>query len=393
MKISTIALLAFCMSSSSTNRQVSAFVPRLQVPGVPPVSITKNSINKNPLRMISPNDGAVVSARYIVTFSTTIHSEEVNLESLSVPQLIQFHDELEKLNLACTEECTQTDPLCDIALKDERDYAMVQIQNLLHERRNDRLKNYVDMDVIRDMVKTPWTHSLSTIQQTVSSMETLNCECTEEGNQTNPACDVVLKDDRDAAIETLNLYMKSVRNLASQVSQEELRKTKESKRLAKKSQQQERSRNARVEQQGATIAAAATATIEFDMGEIRDCVNNPGSKNINEMKSMLTYLEAHQMACTEDATQTNAECDIEVKAERDWLMENLVSQITDAKICLNEIKAFATGDNINQMAIDDVMNKVMNAVPAGAAAVPSVNQNRHPGSSFDPPTDEYLVQI
>merc|ERR1712238_316525 len=83
---------------------------------------------------------------------------------------------------------------------------------------------------------------------------------------------------------------------------------------------------------------------------------------IEVMRAMLTYLEAQTNACTEDGTQTNAECDIEMKAERDAVMESLVSQIHEAKICLNEIKAFATTHNINQMAIDDVMTTVMNTL-------------------------------
>merc|ERR1712238_523373 len=83
---------------------------------------------------------------------------------------------------------------------------------------------------------------------------------------------------------------------------------------------------------------------------------------IEVMRAMLTYLEAQTNACTEDGTQTNAECDIEMKAERDAVMESLVSQIHEAKICLNEIKAFTTTHNINQMAIDDVMTMVMNTL-------------------------------
>merc|ERR1712238_461077 len=83
---------------------------------------------------------------------------------------------------------------------------------------------------------------------------------------------------------------------------------------------------------------------------------------IEVMRAMLTYLEAQTNACTEDGTQTNAECDIEMKAERDAVMESLVSQIQEAKICLNEIKAFTSTHNINQMAIDDVMNTVMNTL-------------------------------
>merc|ERR1712166_1587014 len=92
---------------------------------------------------------------------------------------------------------------------------------------------------------------------------------------------------------------------------------------------------------------------------------------------MLTQLEVDTNACTEDGTQTNSECDVEVKAERDSLMESLVSQIHDAKICLNDIKAFANQNNINQMAIDDVMNTVMKLtnppmpIPIPTLVVPS----------------------
>merc|ERR1719253_1109229 len=97
---------------------------------------------------------------------------------------------------------------------------MLQITTLLQEREKERLTNEVDMAVIRKMLQTPWTQSLETIEAMVAQMEALQWECTEEDNQTKPSCDVLLKDERDRAIETLTVYMTAIRQ---QVSQEEQR--------------------------------------------------------------------------------------------------------------------------------------------------------------------------
>lgn len=364
MNISNIAFIAF-VASISTYNQVSSFTirPCSIIISAPQVSIMTSA---SALKMISPN----ASAKNVVSFTTTIHREEVNLESLTVPQLKQMHTELEKLNEACTEECTQTNPECDIELKDERDSAMMQIQSLLSER--DTIKNYVDMNEVNDMVKTPWAFSLKEITRMVTSMEAMNCECTEEGNQTNMACDVQLKDERDAAIETFNTYMTSVNNLVSEATT--------------KQDNSSPNNNAHVE----STVAVASASVVFDMGAIRDCVNSPGSKSVEVMQSMLTQLEAAHNACTEDATQTNAECDVEVKADRDVFMESLVSQIHDAKICMNQIKAFASQDNIDSLAIDDVMNTVINTIPN----LPSSNGTHgHGKPTFTTPSDDFLIQI
>jgi len=374
MNISNIAFIAFVASSISTYNQVSSFTIRpCQFNVAAPttqVSIMA-SASMSALKMISPN----ASAKNVVSFTTTIHREEVNLESLTVPQLKQMHTELEKLNESCTEECTQTNPECDIELKDERDSAMMQIQSLLNER--DTIKNYVDMNEVSDMVKTPWAYSLKEITRMVTSMEAMNCECTEEGNQTNMACDVQLKDERDAAIETFNMYMTSVNNLVSEAT-------------TKQQDNSSPNNNAHVESTVAVASASASASVVFDMGAIRDCVNSPGSKSVEVMQSMLTQLEAAHNACTEDATQTNAECDVEVKADRDLFMISLVSQIHDAKICMNQIKAFASQDNIDSLAIDDVMNTVINTIPN----LPSSNGTHgHGKPTFTTPSDDFLIQI
>jgi len=298
----------------------------------------------------------------VVSFTNSIHREEVDLESMSVGQLQQMYSELEKKNEACTEDSTQTNPECDIQLKDERDVAMMKITYVLQDRTQElALSNVVDMKLVNSILKQPWTYPLSEIKTTIQSMESLNCLCTEEGNQTNAACDVQLKDERDSAIETLNLYMKSVQNLVADANAATAAKAvaashKEEARKLKILEEETRKHNLSEKQERSLYAHIVE--VAFDMGAIQDCVNNPGSKSIEVMKAMLTQLEVDTNACTEDGTQTNSECDVEVKAERDSLMESLVSQIHDAKICLNDIKAFANQNNINQMAIDDVMNTV-----------------------------------
>merc|ERR1712157_641049 len=105
-------------------------------------------------------------------------------------------------------------------------------------------------------------------------MEILNCECTEDGNQTDPVCDVQLKDERDAAIETLTLYMKSVEAMIKTegIVKEDEAKRKPSQTVA----DSEICRDARAEDQAEAMV--------FDMGVIRDCVDHPGSKSLREMQ-------------------------------------------------------------------------------------------------------------
>ena len=362
MKFCSLALIA--LLSSTTTNGVSAFTTRNAIVNT---STSTSPSPLSPLSMIYPGS----KSNSVVAFTTTIHREEVNLESLTLPQLKQMHLELEKLNEACTEECTQTNPECDVELKDERDYAIMQIQNIVAERtgKNSKLK-YVDMDAVREIVTKPWTYPMATIQKTVKVMEILNNECTEDGNQTDVVCDVQLKDERDAAIENLNLYMKSVQKMLATEG------------IAAKAQEKEEetTRKRSNTNSDAKICTDARVEASFDMGEIRECVNHAGSKSLSEMQSMLMQLEAAHNACTEECTQTNPECDVELKAERDMLMESLVSQIQDAKLCMDQIKAFAEGD-IDQVAMEDVMNTVIKTIP------------NLPTGSYIAPTDEFLVQI
>lgn len=376
MNFCNLALIALVSSTTG----VSAFSPTF-------VSKTSTA-SASALSMIYPGS----RNKNIVAFTTTIHREEVNLESLSIPQLNQMMHELEVLNELCTEDGTQTNAECDVELKDERDFAVVQIQRILNEKtgKNSNLK-YVDMETIREIVAKPWIYPLQKIRQQIEAMEILNCECTEDGNQTDSVCDVQLKDERDAAIETLGLYMKSVEAM---LATENIVREEEAER--------NRSEPIEIETETATPSICRDARAEapvFDMGEIRNCVDHPGSKSLVEMQAMLAQLESAHNDCTEEGTQTNPECDVEVKAERDVLMESLVSMIHDARLCMDQIKAFAQqGDKLNEVAVEEVMEAVINTIPnlptvqSSLGLQANANAN-NPASTYQGPTDEFLVQI
>ena len=154
---------------------------------------------------------AAPGGKNVVSFTSgddSIHREEIDLDTMTDRELVAMSSELEAINERCTEDCTQTNPECDVQLKDERDQAILQIQAVLHDR-----SGGIDTDAVKEMVKTPWTHTIASIRKTVRAMEKLNSECTEEGNQTKLACDVAMKEDRDSAIETLNLFLKSVEEM------------------------------------------------------------------------------------------------------------------------------------------------------------------------------------
>jgi len=372
MNFCNLAVIAALVSTSTSTSSVSAFTTRNAGPRAPAFVKTTTSL---PMIYPGSNHGSVVA------FTTTIHREEVNLETLSIPQLKQMQMDLETINNKCTEEGTQTNPECDVELKDERDYAILKIQTLLNEKtgKNSKLK-YVDMDRVRACMEKPWGFPLQTIRQHISDMEILNCECTEDGNQTDTVCDVQLKDERDAAIETLTMYVQSVETMLETEVAATATTTTTTTSTKKPADTREISRDARAKDQDVVV---------FVMGEIRDCIAHPGSKSLVEMQAMLAQLEAVHNACTEEGCQTNPECDVEVKAERDGLMESLVSMIHDARLCMDQIKAFAQqGDKLDEVAVDEVMEAVIKTIPKEGTAQP-----KQPASGFQPPSDEFLVQI
>ena len=71
---------------------------------------------------------------------------------------------------------------------------------------------------------------------------------------------------------------------------------------------------------------------------------------------MVSYLEAQQLLCTEECTQTNAECDLDIKAERDGLMEALGTQITEATSSLkNGIQKAVVAEHDTHTNLDPML--------------------------------------
>ena len=270
--------------------------------------------------------------RYIISFTRNTekhHNDEkyspqhidVDLELLSQGELLTFRDELEELNEACTEDATQTHPLCDVIVKEERDMALGRIEALLQDWENTIV---VDMGMVQKMMTTPWLYDLDTVQKTIANMEQLNSDCTEEGQQTNPGCDVLLKKERDAAIELLTSYLTSIQQLVAT-----------SAALSSSSSSTSETTNDKEEERKEVLPAVvddvSSSSSSFAMEEIRECVqSNPGSTSIEIMTRMQHSLEAQQIACTEDATQTTAACEVELKDERNRLIEALTIHIQNA---------------------------------------------------------------
>ena len=275
--------------------------------------------------------------RYIISF--TRHTEkhhndeedyspqhiDVDLELLSQGELLTFRDELEELNEACTEDATQTHPLCDVIVKEERDMALGRIEALLQDWENTIV---VDMGMVQKMMTTPWLYDLDTVQKTIANMEQLNSDCTEEGQQTNPGCDVLLKKERDAAIELLTSYLTSIQQLVATSAALSSSSSSASSSTSDTTNDKEEERK---EVLPAVVDDVSSSSSSFAMEEIRECVqSNPGSTSIEIMTRMQHSLEAQQIACTEDATQTTAACEVELKDERNRLIESLTIHIQNA---------------------------------------------------------------
>merc|ERR1711865_834765 len=108
-------------------------------------------------------------------------------------------------------------------------------------------------------------------------------------------------------------------------------------------------------------------TPSFALGIIRTCVKTPGRHSIQEMQAMVADPEAQQLLCTEECTQTNAECDLDIKAERDGLMEALGTHITEATSCHTSRDP--------KMAMKDVMATVIPTRPNLTPLTNTTTQN------------------
>jgi len=154
----------------------------------------------------------------------------------------------------------------------------------------------------------------------IKELEQIQYDCTEEGNQTNDECDVVLKDERETLIHALEDKILAVTAASTMVM---------------------------------FMSTAATATSELKAEDrAKACLDGRLSMSVQEMETLLNKLDLINSDCTEEGNQTNDECDITLKAERDVLIKKLERKInaskpnmmTQIQACLNADSKCSLGD-------------------------------------------------
>ena len=134
---------------------------------------------------------------------------------------------------------------------------------------------------------------LTQMKKLLTEMYHLQDACTEEGNQTDQECDIIVKEKREVLMKSLEEKIASVFMTTAMTVM-------------------------------AMSRSDAPPTLE---DQVQTCISNTRSFSLEEMKSMLNRLEELQSGCTEEGNQTNQECDIVVKAQRDACIRKLESKI------------------------------------------------------------------
>ena len=215
-------------------------------------------------------------SRRIAKSRTDVDKVKACLESpepCGVEAMMTMLNDLEAVQFECTEEGNQTNSECDVEVKAEREALMLKLTRRI-------AKSRTDVDKVKAYLESPEPCSVDAMMTMLHDLEAVQNECTEEGNQTNTECDIDLKAER----ETLILKL--------------------SRRIAKS---------------------------RTDVDQVKKCVEEPGLCSVHDMVTMLHDLEAVQFECTEEGNQTNTECDVMVKAEREALIEKLTLQIEMAQ--------------------------------------------------------------
>lgn len=202
----------------------------------------------------------------------------------NIPGMMGLLEELEALQNACTEEGNQTLDECDVTQKDARDAWKAALEARLTKAAASAMVAYVKAtqgslalkEEVMAYLSEDSTATTAQMEALVASLEALNYDCTEEGNQTNEECDVTLKEERDSWIKQLE---------------------------------------AGIQNPSATRIRArldATTDQEIDLGDLT---------------RMVAALERETDACTEEGNQTNEECDVWAKADREDLLLRLEERI------------------------------------------------------------------
>jgi hypothetical protein len=122
----------------------------------------------------------------------------------------------------------------------------------------------------------------------LSELEDLLNACTEEGNQTEDECDVIMKDQRDVWIKALEDRISS------------------------------------------TVATKSTAASLEEQVKAYD--DKDSKLTLQDLKTLLAKLEAKHYECTEEGNQTLDECDLTVKADREHWIKKLEHAIQNPSL-------------------------------------------------------------
>jgi len=290
----------------------------------------------------------------------------------SIKALLQ---ELENLQNDCTEEGNQTKEECDIALKEKRDKwtkALEEYNNaLLNSAASTTAENAetilpVDSSSVPIEAQVQSCLETASVQATVTtrtfqplnlfhvldmrqSLEDLQNECTEEGNQTKDECDVVRMEERQALLLQLDEMVQSPTLAfvqatldATQDKQDDpdaffsvvthwLTVLEEQTNLCSEEGHQTSSMCdlSTMEWRTDLTLRLETYLSQFQAQTVQrtqTCLQYQLC-NVEALRSTYANLEELELLCTEEGNQTRSFCSLDAKEERQILMEQISHQL------------------------------------------------------------------
>lgn len=145
-------------------------------------------------------------------------------------------------------------------------------------------------------LKAPEIFRMEEIREMYQYLEHQNYLCTEECNQTNPECDIELKAERDQIMA----------QLASILSK--------------------------------SSSSKKSKAPGIDLERINACLASPQDFDVKEIMVMIQDMEKLNYECTEECNQTKMECDIEIKAKRDYAIEQLTKYLSHSRFDMEKIR-------------------------------------------------------
>jgi hypothetical protein len=269
-----------------------------------------------------PSTNAATSATLESRVEDCLMSLQSQLESPSAESIIQaLIQELEDLQNDCTEEGNQTNEECDIALKETRDKWTKSLEHTLttlQAKEATAIKTSIPLatNTILPSVTSSWSSEpleaqiqsclqTASVQATVTtttsqpltlfhvlkmrqSLEDLQNDCTEEGNQTNDECDVLRMEERQGLLLELDQMLSSP---------------------------------------SLELAQATLDQLELDNTAESDSSSIGPNYWLSHFTQWLLVLEEQTNLCSEDGHQTSQMCDVELMERRSQLTLRLEDSI------------------------------------------------------------------